>query len=182
MTLTEPEPGRHRATFALGTDPDTYAHAAALIARVRNWQGSEVYLGPIPVSPVIAKDLAWCAGDQLHRHGECRFGYYWNIPARCLRCPMFDQDRAEQLAGEGPAPVLLEFELAPTSRGCCEGTSALNGNRRSRTPCRRNGKGSDPPSPPHRAAVGLPGGPISESGTGPAAASSPKEQSARRTT
>ena len=77
--------------------------------------------GPLPLAR--AQDLAWCGGDQLHRHEECRFGYYWNIPARCLRCPMFDRDRAErQLAGEGrPAPVLLEFELGPNLKRLLRG-------------------------------------------------------------
>ncbi len=65
--IAEPEPGRYRAVFALGADPDAYTHASALIERVRRWQGSEVYLGPIPVAPMIAKDMGWCAGDQVRR-------------------------------------------------------------------------------------------------------------------
>lgn len=50
--VAEPEPGRYRAAFTLGADPDSYAHASALIERVRRWQGSEVSLGPIPLAPV----------------------------------------------------------------------------------------------------------------------------------
>jgi hypothetical protein len=51
--VAEPEPGRYRAAFTLGADPDPYAHPSALIERVRHWQGSEVYLGPIDSPPSI---------------------------------------------------------------------------------------------------------------------------------
>jgi hypothetical protein len=38
--ISEPEPGRYRASFTLGADPGPYAHASALIERVRHWRGS----------------------------------------------------------------------------------------------------------------------------------------------
>jgi hypothetical protein len=103
--VAEPEPGRYRAAFTLGADPDSYAHASALIERVRHWQGSEVYLGPIPVSPVIAKDMGWCAGDQLRRHGTCRYRYFMGVPPRCPACSLYEPERAErEMRGEGRLP------------------------------------------------------------------------------
>lgn len=121
--VAEPEPGRYRAAFTLGADPDSYAHASALIERVRHWQGSEVYLGPIPVSPVIAKDIGWCAGDQLRRHGTCRYRYFMGVPRRCPACPLYGPDRAErEMRGEGaPRPIGLEIELGPNLRAILRG-------------------------------------------------------------
>jgi hypothetical protein len=121
--VAEPEPGRYRAAFTLGADPDPYAHASALIERVRHWQGSEVYLGPIPVSPVIAKDMGWCAGDQLRRHGTCRYRYFMGVPRRCPACPLYEPERAErEMRGEGaPPPIGLEIELGPNLRAILRG-------------------------------------------------------------
>ncbi len=116
--VAEPEPERYRAAFTLGADPDAYAHASALIERVRRWQGSEVYLGPIPVSPVIAKDMGWCAGDQLRRHGTYRYRYFIGVPRRCPACPLYEPERAErEMRGEGaPPPIGLEIELMGLDR------------------------------------------------------------------
>jgi hypothetical protein len=121
--IAEPEPGRYRAAFTLGVDPGPYAHASALIERVRHWRGSEVYLGPIPVSPVVAKDMAWCAGDQLRRHGTCTYRYFMGVPRRCPACPLYEPERAErEMRGEGaPPPIGLEIELGPNLRAILRG-------------------------------------------------------------
>ena len=121
--IEELEPDRYRASFTLGRDPRTYANASALIARVRHWRGSEFCLRGIPVDPTIAKDMGWCAGDQLRRHGTCRERFFWGVPRRCPGCPLYDPERAEaELRGEElPPPLEIEIELGPNLRAALRG-------------------------------------------------------------
>lgn len=69
-----------------------------------------------PRIPVIAKDMAWCAGDQLRRHSSCRYRYFMSVPRRCSACPLYEPERAErEMRGEGaPPPIGFEIQLART--------------------------------------------------------------------
>ena len=68
----EPEPGTYRARFVLGTDPEAYAGLARVIDLVRGWRATEVFEEDEPVSPYVAKEMAWCASTQLRSYGRCR--------------------------------------------------------------------------------------------------------------
>ena len=119
--IAELEPGRYRAVFVLGTNPDAYTNSSALIHRVRQWRGSEVYLGRIPLSPAVVSDMGWCAGDQLRHHGTCRNRFFAGVPKRCPPCPLYEPDRAErEMRGEG-APPPFEIEVGPNLRLILQG-------------------------------------------------------------
>jgi len=59
--------------------------------------------------------MAWCAGDQLRRHGTCRYRYSMGVPRRCPACPLYEPERAErEMRGEGaPPPIGFEIRLGP---------------------------------------------------------------------
>ena len=53
----EPEPGRYRTRFVLGTDSAACTGLARLLERVRHWRATDVYEGDEPVSVFHAKDI-----------------------------------------------------------------------------------------------------------------------------
>src|SRR5439155_9129199 len=63
----ELEPGRYRVSFLLGTDAAVYRNLAHLLQGVRHWRATEVYRAAEPVSSYQAREMAWCASEQLSR-------------------------------------------------------------------------------------------------------------------
>jgi hypothetical protein len=100
---SEVEPGRHRVSFTLGTDPAAYTGLARLLERVRHWRATEVYEGNEPLSAFHAREMAWCASSQLKSFGSCRFRFYYGVLPRCSVCPLFRRSRGS--APERPPPA-----------------------------------------------------------------------------
>jgi hypothetical protein len=118
----EPEPGRYRARFVLGDDPGAYASLARVIELVRGWRASEVLEESEPVSPYLAKEMAWCASTQLRSYGRCRFRFAYGVMPRCSLCPLFDPERAiRDSMGEFQPTGGVVIELGPAIRAALRG-------------------------------------------------------------
>jgi len=125
----ELEPGRYRVSFLLGRDSSVYAGLARLLERVRHWRASEVYEGEETLSSYQAREMAWCASSQLQLFQDCRFRFYWGIPARCSLCPLLDPQRAarDALGENTPQGLVLEIRQGPRLRGLMRGESSSAG-------------------------------------------------------
>jgi hypothetical protein len=120
--FTELAPGRYRARFVVGKDPERYAALAGVIRRVRGWRATEVLEESKAVSSYHAGEMAWCAASQLRAHGTCGFRFICVFP-RCASCPLYDAERAvRDVLGENPPPpVGFEIQLGPTLRALLRG-------------------------------------------------------------
>jgi hypothetical protein len=109
----ELEPGRLRVRFGLGRDARVYRSLARLLERVRGWRASEVYEADRLVSSSHAREMAWCAGEQLGWFGGCRVRFFYGVLPRCALCPLFEVERAARdVLGEN-TPNLIEIRLPP---------------------------------------------------------------------
>lgn len=109
----ELEPGRYRVRFVLGGEAAVYRSLARLLQRVRDWRASEVYEGDQLVSSYHAREMAWCASEQLGWFDECRFRFFYGVQPRCSLCPLFDVERAvRDVLGEN-TPNMIEIRLPP---------------------------------------------------------------------
>jgi hypothetical protein len=89
-----------------------------LLQGVRSWRATAVYQGAEPVSSYQAREMAWCASEQLGRFGNCRWTFWCGIPARCTLCPLFDAKHARdtivrRAAAQRPALDKLPVRPAP---------------------------------------------------------------------
>ena len=110
----ELEPGRYRVSFLLGTDAAVYRSLAYLLQGVRHWRATDVYQAAEPVSSYLAREMAWCASEQLGRFGDCRWSLSYGIPPRCSLCPLFDPKWAARTSSrETPTQQVAIGELAP---------------------------------------------------------------------
>ena len=108
---TQIEPGRYRVSFRFATDADTYSGLGRLLERVRHWRATEVYEGERLVSSYHAREMAWCASEQLGWFGECRVRFFHGVLPRCALCPLFDVERAvRDVLGEN-TPQTIEIRL-----------------------------------------------------------------------
>jgi hypothetical protein len=122
QVLSEPEPGHYRAQFVLGTDPEAYASLARVIELVRGWRATEVFEEHEPVSPYLAKEMAWCASAQLRSYGRCRFHLAYGVMPRCASCPLFDPERAiRDSMGEFQPTGGVVIEFGPALRAMLRG-------------------------------------------------------------
>ena len=145
--IAEPEPGRYRAVFALGADPDAYTNASALIERVRHWQGSEFYLGGVSVSPPSSRTWGGVPAISSAATAPAGTGSSWASPsavppARCMR-----RIGPSERCGEKGRPHLSVLRsssartFGPSSGARFRQVSMPDPTRsRSRTSCRRSGK------------------------------------------
>jgi hypothetical protein len=109
----ELEPGRYRVRFLLDRDARVYRGLARLLERVRGWRASEVYEADRLVSCYHAREMAWCAGEQLGWFGECRFRFFYGVYPRCALCPLFEVERAvRDVLGEN-TPTMIEIRFPP---------------------------------------------------------------------
>jgi hypothetical protein len=109
----EVEPGRYRVSFVLGEDRAEYAALARVLERVRHWRATEVYERDHLVSSYHAKEMAWCASEQLGWFKECRFRFFYGVMPRCASCPLFNLERAvRDVLGEN-TPNVIEIRLPP---------------------------------------------------------------------
>jgi hypothetical protein len=105
-TCTQPQPGRYRVRFVLGSDPAVYTGLARLLQRVRGWRATDVHEDDEAVSAFHAKEMAWCAAWQLRSFRACRFRFYHGVLPRCSLCPLFDAERAIlDVYGQNPFPT-----------------------------------------------------------------------------
>ena len=110
---TELEPGRYRVRFGLDRDARVYRSLARLLERVRGWRASEVNEGDRLVSSYHAREMAWCAGEQLGWFGECRVRFFSGVYPRCALCPLFEVERAvRDVLGEN-TPNMIEIRFPP---------------------------------------------------------------------
>jgi hypothetical protein len=110
---TELEGGRYRVRFLLSSERDVYRSLARLLQRVRDWRATDVYEGDHLVSSYHAREMAWCASEQLGWFGECRFRFFYGVLPRCALCPLFDLERAvRDVLGEN-TPNAIEIRLPP---------------------------------------------------------------------
>src|SRR5436309_953265 len=70
---SEPEAGRYRTRFVLGSEAAVYTSLARLLERVRHWRATEVFEPDGLVSTYQAREMAWCASSQLTSFRDCRF-------------------------------------------------------------------------------------------------------------
>jgi hypothetical protein len=109
----ELESGRYRVRFGLERDARVYRSLARLLERVRGWRASEVYQDDRLVSSYQAREMAWCAGEQLGWFGECRVRFFFGVYPRCALCPLFEVERAmRDVLGEN-TPQMIEIRLPP---------------------------------------------------------------------
>jgi hypothetical protein len=109
----EVEPGRYRVRFVLAGDLAAYAGLARLLERVRSWRATEVYERDRLVSSYHAREMAWCASEQLGWFDECRVRFFHGVLPRCALCPLFNLDRAvRDVLGED-TPTMIEIRLPP---------------------------------------------------------------------
>ena len=108
---SELEPGSYRVRFVLGSDGGVYSSLARLLQRVRDWRATEVYEGDQLVSSYHAREMAWCASEQLGWFGECRFRFFYGVLPRCALCPLFEAERAvRDVLGENtPDRIEIRF-------------------------------------------------------------------------
>lgn len=103
--------GRYRVGFVLKADPGVYRSLARLLQRARGWRATEVYGAGGLVSSFHAREMAWCACEQLGWFGECRVRFFSGVPSRCALCPLFDRERAvRDVLGEN-TPSMIEIRL-----------------------------------------------------------------------
>jgi hypothetical protein len=123
--FSEPEPGRYRVSFLLGEDAAAYGGLARLLERVRHWRATEVYETDELVSTYHAKEMAWCASEQLGWFGECRVRFFYGVQPRCSLCPLFDVERAVlDVLGEN-TPNMIEIRLPPRIEALLAGEEPL---------------------------------------------------------
>ena len=109
----ELEPGHYRVRFSLARDAGVYASLARLLQRARDWRATEVYEGERLVSSYHAREMAWCASEQLGWFDECRVRFFHGVLPRCALCPRFDLERAvRDVLGEN-TPETIEIRLPP---------------------------------------------------------------------
>lgn len=109
----EPEPGRYRVRFVLGSDGGVYKSLARLLQAVRDWRATEVYEGDQLVSSYHAREMAWCASEQLGWFDECRVRFFYGVQPRCALCPLFEVERAvRDVLGEN-TPRRIEIRFPP---------------------------------------------------------------------
>ena len=113
---SELEPGRYRVRFVLGRGGGVYKSLARLLQGVRDWRATEVYEGDEGdqlVSSYHAREMAWCASEQLGWFGECRFRFFYGVLPRCALCPLFNLERATRdVLGEN-TPNRIEIRFPP---------------------------------------------------------------------
>ena len=120
---SELEPGSYRVRFVLGTDAAVHRSLARLLQRARNWRATEVYEGEQLVSSYHAREMAWCAAEQLGWFGECRFRFFYGVMPRCALCPLFDVERAvRDVLGEN-TPRIIDIRLSPRIEALLAGES-----------------------------------------------------------
>jgi hypothetical protein len=108
---SELEPSRYRVRFVLGRDAAVFASLARLLQRVRDWRASEAYEDERLVSSYHAREMAWCASEQLGWFGECRVRFFYGVPPRCALCPLFNLHRAVLDALGENTPQVIEIRL-----------------------------------------------------------------------
>jgi hypothetical protein len=110
---SELEPGNYGVRFVLGSDGGVYKSLARLSQRVGDWRATEVYEGDQLVSSYHAREMAWCASEQLGWFDECRFRFFYGVLPRCSLCPLFDVERAvRDVLGEN-TPNRIEIRFPP---------------------------------------------------------------------
>ena len=98
-------------TFRLGGERAAYRGLARLLERIRNWRASEVYEDDRLVSSYHAREMGWCASEQLGWFDECRFRFFHGVMPRCALCPLFEVERAvRDVLGEN-TPNTIEIRL-----------------------------------------------------------------------
>ena len=118
---SEIEAGRYQVSFGLDQDRAVYRGLARLLQRVRGWRASEVYEHGELVSAYHAREMAWCASEQLGWFGECRFRFFHGVYPRCALCPLFDPERAvRDVLGEN-TPNMIEIRLPPRTEALLAG-------------------------------------------------------------
>jgi hypothetical protein len=110
---TELEAGRYHVRFLLDRDARVYRSLARLLERVRDWRATEVCERDALISSYHAREMAWCASEQLGWFGECRVRFFYGVYPRCSLCPLFDVERAVlDVLGEN-TPNSIEVRLPP---------------------------------------------------------------------
>jgi hypothetical protein len=118
---SEIAPGSYRVRFVLGKDARAYTSLARLLQRARNWRATEVYEGEGLVSSYHAREMAWCASEQIRWFDECRFRFFYGVYPRCALCPLFQLERAvRDVLGEN-TPNTIEIRLPPRSQALLAG-------------------------------------------------------------